>query len=366
MKNMRVAGVMSGTSLDGIDVAVVDLRGAGFQTKFEVVGFDSVPYPQPVREALLTVSNTTAHTGQVARLSFLLGELYADAIRGVCARAKIKTLDLVGCHGQTIFHEGAPVAFLGKKIASTFQIGESAVIAERLGVPVISNFRERDVAAGGRGAPLVPYVDYLLFRHPKRYRVAVNIGGIANLSLIPPGASPEQVVAFDTGPGNMVIDQIVEWFTGERYDGGGAIASRGVVNEGVLKDLLRDSYYRRKAPKTAGREQYGKEFVARLLATGLGFEDLVATATALTARTLSKAIPAEADDVIVAGGGVHNATLMAQISKARPSSEFGIHPDAKEAIAFAILAYESWHGRPGNLPSATGARHAVPLGKLTR
>jgi anhydro-N-acetylmuramic acid kinase len=366
MKSMRVAGVMSGTSLDGIDVAVVDLRGSGFKTKFEVVGFGGTPYPQDVREALLAVSNTTAHTGQVARLSFLLGELYADAIRAVCSEAKVQTLDLVGCHGQTIFHEGAPVKFLGKKIASTFQIGESAVIAERLGVPVISNFRERDVAAGGRGAPLVPYVDYLLFRHPKRYRVAVNIGGIANLSLIPPGAAPESIVAFDTGPGNMVIDQIVEWFTGERYDIGGAIAARGVANETVLKDLLRDPYYRRKAPKTAGREEYGKEFVARLLATGLGFEDLVATATALTARTIARAIPQDADDVIVAGGGVHNATLMAQIPKARPSSEFGIHPDAKEAIAFAILAYESWNGRPGNLPSATGARHAVTLGKLTR
>ncbi len=363
---MRVAGVMSGTSLDGIDVAIVDLRGAGFRTKFDVIGFGSVPYPQPVREALLAMSNTTAHTGDIARMSFLLGELYADAIRAVCTKAKAKDVHLVGCHGQTIFHEGAPVPYLGKKIASTMQIGEGAVVAERLGIPVISNFRERDVAAGGRGAPLVPYVDYLLFRHPKRFRVAVNIGGIANLSLIPPGSSPESVRAFDTGPGNMVIDQLMEWFTGERYDRGGAIAATGQVDEVILRDLLRDPYYRRKAPKTAGREQYGKDFVARLLATGLGFEDLVATATALTAETLARAIPKEADDVIIAGGGVHNATLMRQIPKAKSSEHFGIHPDAKEAIAFAILAYESWHGRPGNLPSATGARRAVVLGKATQ
>lgn len=359
---MRVAGVMSGTSLDGIDVAIVDFTGR----RREVVGFRSRPYAPDVRERILAVSNRTAHTGAVSALNFELGGLYADAIVSACrsARVKVGTLDLVGCHGQTIYHASG---------AHTLQIGEAAVIAERLRVPVVSDFRPRDIAAGGKGAPLVPLVDYLLFRHPSRTRVAVNIGGIANVTIIPAGAKPGDVVAFDTGPGNMVIDALVKEYTRGRklYDRGGRIAARGQADARLVARLMRDPYYAAPPPKTAGREQYGREFVRRLRRTGHTLVDLIATATMLTAAAISRAIPG-APDVIVSGGGAHNRTLMGELEDGFPgslvttSAACGVDPDAKEAIAFAILARETWQGRPGNLPSATGARRPVVLGKITR
>ena len=220
---MRVAGIMSGTSLDGIDVAVVDITGR----RFETVAFDTVPYTAAVRRAILSVSNTSTHTATISRLNFLLGELYADAVKALCRKKRVPlaSIHLIGCHGQTIFHEGTPQ--WGRSTtcpASTMQIGEASVIAERTGIPVVSDFRTRDMAAGGKGAPLVPYVDYLLFRDPRRGRVALNIGGIANLTAIPPAARPEDVIAFDTGPGNMVIDALA---SPRRFDRDGRLASRG-------------------------------------------------------------------------------------------------------------------------------------------
>ncbi|MGD0202055.1 MAG: anhydro-N-acetylmuramic acid kinase [Bryobacteraceae bacterium] len=376
---MRVAGVMSGTSLDGIDVAIVDFSGP---RRFRTVAFRTTPYPEPVRQALLGISNTSAQTGEVARLHFLLGELYAAAVRRTCQRAgvKLSSVELVGCHGQTVFHEGARIKFLGHRISSTLQIGEAAVVAERLGIPVISDFRQRDIAAGGRGAPLVPYVDYLLFRHPRRGRVALNIGGIANVTAIPPGAAPERVIAFDAGPGNMVIDTLVGLHTRGRrnYDQGGRIARRGRVSDPLLAGLLDDDYYLEAPPKSAGREQYGKEYAGCLLATGIPLPDLIATATVLTAASVVESIERfvrpkmRVDDLIVSGGGVHNPQIMGYLAALLPdvaiatSSEFGIDVDAKEAIAFAVLAYQTWRHRPSSLPSATGARHSVVLGKITR
>jgi anhydro-N-acetylmuramic acid kinase len=354
---------MSGTSLDGIDVAIVDLRGQGIET----VGGCSVAYPKKLRETLLAISNCVTHTAAIARMNFLLAELYASAFFGGCEALKIapETVELIGCHGQTIYHDEV----------CTLQIGDGSVLAERTGVPVVSDFRPRDMAAGGRGAPLVPFVDYRLFRNAKRGRVAVNIGGIANLTYIPAGAKPEQVAAFDTGPGNMVIDQLVSHFTKERrsYDRGGKMAAKGQVDPGLLAELLSAPYYKEKPPKTAGREQYGTEFVAALLACKLKPEDLVATATALTAAAIAEGIYRfeGVDDVIVSGGGVHNETLMRYLRAELPemsvasSAEYGIDPDAKEAIAFAILAHETWRGRPSNLPSATGARGPVILGKIS-
>src|SRR4051812_40456875 len=230
---MRVAGVMSGTSLDGIDVAIVEIRGK----RVETIGFTSTPYAPAVREAILAVSNTDTHTRAISRLNYQLGELYAKAVLRTMRR--YGKVELIGCHGQTIFHEGR---------SNTMQIGEAAVIAERTGVPVISNFRARDIAAGGQGAPLVPYVDYLLFRHLKRARIALNIGGIANITFIPAGAAPEEVVAFDTGPGNMAIDALVKEYSKGKlnYDRGGKIAESGRVNRDLLDELLKDSYYRRR------------------------------------------------------------------------------------------------------------------------
>ena len=348
---MRVAGVMSGTSLDGIDVAIVEIHGRRVST----VGFQSTPYSAEVRRAILAVSNTTTTTREISRLNFRLGELYARAVLRACRR--YGPVELIGCHGQTIYHEGG---------VSTLQIGEAAVIAERTGVPVVSDFRPRDIAAGGQGAPLVPFVDCLLFGGSRRTRIALNIGGIANITVIPAG------IAFDTGPGNMVIDALVREHTGGRqnFDRGGRIAARGRVHRALLDQLLADPYYRRKPPKSAGREQYGTEFVARLIGTGLPLPDLIATATVLTAATIALAVaPFAAGELIVSGGGAHNPQIVAHLAAFLPqtalatSADYGIDVDAKEAIAFAVLAYQTWRHRPSNLPSATGARHPVILGK---
>jgi anhydro-N-acetylmuramic acid kinase len=334
-----------------------------------------------VRQALLSVSNADTHTSTIARLNFLLGELYAEAVIRTCERKRIalESIALIGCHGQTIFHEGAPVSFLRRPIASTLQIGEAAVIAERTGIPVISDFRTRDIAAGGRGAPLVPSVDWRLFRHPRRGRVALNIGGIANITALPPNVKLRDVMAFDTGPGNMVMDALVERLTKgrSRYDRNGWIAHSAHVNRPLLDELLASRYYRLKPPKSAGREEYGAAFVERLVATGLPLPDLIATATALTAATVAEGIarfvrPSMAvDELIVSGGGAHNPEIRKHLLAFLPgvsictSADFGIDVDAKEAIAFAILAFQTWRRRPSNVPSATGARRAVLLGKVT-
>ncbi len=373
---------MSGTSLDGIDVAIIDIAGSGFKAKINVLTSHSVPYPKKIREALLAVSNANTLTGDISRLNFLLGELYAEALEETAERADIPldSIKLIGCHGQTIFHEGQGAQYLGKKVASTFQIGESSVISERTGIDVISNFRERDMAAGGKGAPLVPYLDYMLIRHRGRGRVAVNIGGIANLTAIPPNTNTDRVIAFDTGPGNMVIDQLVTRITsgGLSYDRDGVMAATGEIDPKLLAKLLRDKYFRAKPPKTAGREQYGSEFVSKLLDTELSSEDLVATATALTAESIALSLrnfvlpEMRVDEVFVSGGGTHNPTLMRMLSKAlgeipvKDTTEVGLDVDSKEAIAFAVMAYETAHARPSNIPMATGAKRHVILGKMTQ
>jgi anhydro-N-acetylmuramic acid kinase len=362
---MRVCGVMSGTSLDGIDVAIVDIaRG-----RIQPVTFRTTPYPNAVREAILGVANV----GTISRLHVLLGELYAEAIQETCRRGRVplRSVRLCGMHGQTIFHEGTPVRFLNRRIASTFQIGDPAVVAERTGIRTISNFRERDIAAGGKGAPLVPYVDYMLFRDTRTARVALNIGGIANITVIPARAKPEQVIAFDTGPGNMVIDVLA---SPARYDRDGRIARSATVNQRLLETLLLDPYFKLSPPKTTGREQFGQSFVAKLQATGITLHDLIATATELTARSIALAIHKHAPvgaDVIASGGGIHNRHLMARLAALLPgfhlitSAAFGIDPGAKEAIAFAVLAHEFAARKPANLPSATGARRPVLLGRET-
>jgi anhydro-N-acetylmuramic acid kinase len=358
---MRVAGVMSGTSLDGIDVAIVDARGS----RVETIGFTSTPYTASTREAILAVSNTGTHTAAISRLNYQLAELYAKAVQR--AVRKYGPVKLIGCHGQTVFHEGR---------SNTLQLGEPAILAERTGVTVVSNFRARDIAAGGQGAPLVPFVDYLLFRHPRRTRVALNIGGIANISVLRAGAGPDALLAFDTGPGNMVIDALVrEYSKGKStYDRGGRIAASGRVNGELLDRLLQDRYYRQRPPKSAGREQYGSEFIERLQSTGTPLPDLIATATVLTAATIALAVrqtAPDAEEVIASGGGVHNPHIMRQLAGLLPgvaiatTTDYGVNADAKEAVAFAILAYETLRGRPSNLPAATGADHAVVLGSIT-
>src|ERR1035437_1174663 len=351
---MRIAGVMSGTSLDGIDMAIVEIRGL----RVETIGFLCTPYSEAVRSAIFGVDRPKG----LSYLNFQLGETYASAV--LRAVRRYGPVELIGCHGQSIYHEGG---------VHTLQIGEAAVVAERTGVPVVSNFRARDIAAGGQGAPLVPYLDYLLFRHPKRARIALNVGGIANITVIPAGAAPGDVVAFDTGPGNMAIDALAREM-GLPCDRGGKIAASGRVDRALLDDLLAEPYYRRPPPKSAGREQYGAEFVARLKRSGLPMPDLIATATVLTAATIAMGMGMHRrcpTDLIVSGGGVHNPQIMAHLAGFLPgiaistSTDHGIDADAKDAIAFAVLAYQTWRKRPSNLPSATGASHAVVLGDIT-
>jgi anhydro-N-acetylmuramic acid kinase len=360
---MRVAGLMSGTSLDGIDVAVVDIDRGRIP---RVVAHKTFPYPAEVRRRLLAVSNAEAHTAEISRLHFLLPELYADAVKHCGVQQG--SIELIGCHGQTVYHESG---------ANTLQLGDGSVLAERTGIPVVSDFRPRDIAAGGRGAPLVPFVDYLLFRSSRAGRVALNIGGIANVTVIPAAAKPSQVMAFDTGPGNMVIDALVRRHTGGRrsYDRNGTLAARGHVREGLLDRILAGDFYRLKPPKSAGREQYGHEFVEELIATHLSFPDLIATATALTPAAIALGLDRFArcpiEEIVVSGGGAHNRTMMAYLAaflpglRVRTTEEFGIDIDAKEAVAFAVLAHETWRRRPSNLPSATGASRAVVLGKIS-
>jgi anhydro-N-acetylmuramic acid kinase len=322
-----------------------------------------------------------ASVPDLARLNFLLAELYADAVLSTQRKFRVKA-ELVGCHGQTLYHQGEAELFLGRRVAVTWQTGEGAVIARRVGVPVVSDFRPADMAAGGKGAPLVPFLDYLLYRDAHIGRIVQNIGGIANLTAIPASARPEKVVAFDTGPGNMVIDAVTERLFGKSYDRDGRIAATGRVLEGVVTELLRESFFRKKPPKTAGREEFGREFVPTFLRLcgRAAKTDVVATATSLTARSIGDAVrrfvvkrSGSFREIVVSGGGTNNPTLLAMLANElsplglslRLSDEFGLPSAAKEAAAFALLAYETWHGRPSNVPSATGAKQAAILGKIS-
>jgi anhydro-N-acetylmuramic acid kinase len=388
---MIIAGVMSGTSADGINVALVKVSARGQECpRHTLLAHEEYPFPAAVRRTILAMMNAElARVADLARLNFLLGELYAEAVAKTAHQHRVK-LDLVGCHGQTLYHQGVAERFLGRKLAATWQTGEGAVIAARLGVPVVSDFRPADMAAGGKGAPLVPFVDYLLYgdRHPNRgvNRIAQNIGGIANLTAIPAGASLSRVLGFDTGPGNMVIDAVMAELFGKRYDRDGRVATSGRVLDGVIARLLRAPFFRQKPPRTAGREEFGREYVSRFLqiCRAASNSDVVATATALTARSIADAIQrfvllrfgasrTGGHEMIVSGGGAKNPTLMAMLrNEVAPlgielhfSDEFGLPADAKEAVAFALLAHETWHRRPSNVPSATGAKRAAILGKIS-
>ena len=381
--SMMIAGVMSGTSVDGINVALVRLAERGQECpRYTLLGHEEYSFPAPVRRAILGMMNAElARVADLARLNFLLGELYAEAVATTARKHRVK-LDLVGCHGQTLYHQGVAERFLGRKLAVTWQTGEGAVIAARLGVPVVSDFRPADLAAGGKGAPLVPFLDYLLYRDRRVGRIAQNIGGIANLTAIAAGASLRQVVAFDTGPGNMVMDAVMEELFGKRFDRDGKVAASGRVLDGVIARLLRAHFFRQKPPRTAGREEFGREYAGRFLqlCRSASKPDVVATATALTARSIADAVQrfvmprfgAERRDreMIVSGGGAKNPTLMAMLRAEiaplgiglRFSDEFGL---PAEAVAFALLAHETWHRRPSNVPSATGAKRAAILGKIS-
>jgi len=397
-KPMVVAGVMSGTSADGINVALVKFdgsrnllsaretgTGARPPHALSLIGQAEYSYPPKVRNAVLSAMNASrASVADLSRLNFLLGELYAEAV--LETQRKFRTeVNLVGCHGQTLYHQGDAKVFLGRRVATTWQTGEGSIIAARLGVPVVSDFRPADMAAGGKGSPLVPFLDYLWFRDHNIGRIVQNIGGIANLTAIPAGARAERVFAFDTGPGNMVIDAVMQKLFGKTFDADGKHAASGTPNEPMLQRLLSRRFFRAKPPKTAGREEFGREFVAQFLQLcgRARKQDVVATATVLTARSISDAvqryvIPAAKRrtsfrELIISGGGARNATLVAMLAEqlapfgivVRFSDEFGLPSEAKEAVAFAVLAYETWNRRPSNVPSATGATRPAVLGKIS-
>ncbi len=377
---------MSGTSADGMDVALVQISGAPPRLAAKLEHFLTLPFPPRVRAALLRLAEGLPSTpGEVSQLNFLLGELLACAALAACRRFGVspRQIALIGSHGHTVYHQGQPSAFLGRGgVASTLQIGEPAVIAARTGIPTVADFRPADMAAGGLGAPLVPFVDYWLYRDPRRGRAALNLGGIANVTVIPAGARAEQVLAFDIGPGNMVMDALVRQFSRGRQamDRDARMARGGRLLPRLLEEFLDDAYFRRRPPKTAGREQFGEAYCRRLIAWGRRHKarpaDLVRTATVLTALAVVDAfhrfiLPrTKVHELIVSGGGAHNPLLMAQIAAALPgvritgSADFGVPEDAKEAFAFAILAHESFHRRPANLPGATGAAKAAILGKV--
>lgn len=385
MKIPRLAvGLMSGTSLDGVDAALVRVVRSEQGCSVQLKHFITNPYPEEVRRTLLRIaSGQPVAAGFISHLGFLLGRLYAEAVKDVCRAAGVPLdrLDLIGSHGQTIFHQSDPGDFCGRPVASTLQIGEAAVLVEETGVTTVSDFRPSDMAAGGTGAPLIPLVDYLLFRDPQRGRVLLNLGGIANLTLLPPACGIDQIRAFDSGPGNMVIDALVRRLEADSpgFDAGGRLALSGRPLPALLDSLLADPYFHRAPPKSAGREQFGGAFVERMLAAAgsSGVPDLVCTAAELTARTVSDAVLGFTnashpwDRVLVSGGGVHNAYLMRRLQellpnlKVGPTDALGIPADAKEAIGFAVLANETIELAAGNVPSATGARHPAILGKVT-
>jgi anhydro-N-acetylmuramic acid kinase len=372
---------MSGTSADGIDVALVRFSGR----KASLENFAAFPFPAGLQKDILRLAEgRPVTTGAISQLNFRLGEMFGGAALAACRRFRVSPahIEVIGSHGQTVFHQGTASSSHGGGVASTLQIGEPSVIAARTGITTVGDFRPADMAAGGQGAPLVPFVDYLLYRHSRTGRVALNIGGIANLTAIPAGARLGDVFAFDTGPGNMVIDALVRHFTGgrKRFDRNAAMAAQGSLLPGLLQSLLRDKYFSRVPPKTAGREQYGESYVRALLshpqARRARPEDVIRTATILTALSILDAFhhfvapKAKIMELIVSGGGAHNPLLMAQLEsgldgvRVREAGELGVPADAKEAFAFAVLAHETIHKRPANVPGATGAESAVVLGKV--
>lgn len=373
---------MSGTSADGIDAVVAEIAGGGRQLRAHVVAQVHQPFSPVMRQRILRLC-LHGTVAEICEMNFVLGEQFARAALAVIRRAKRKPGDIagIGSHGQTIHH--LPNA----RMPSTLQIGEAAVIAERTGITTVADFRVRDMAAGGEGAPLVPYADWALFTDQSKPRIVQNIGGIGNLTFLPPSAELHEVIAFDTGPGNMVMDALMTTLTQgkQTFDRDGRWAARGSVSEALLAELMRHPFLRRRPPKTTGREEFGEVFVQRMLASArrlrLRLEDMVATATAFTAESIANAYRRfvfpkltaggrGALQIILGGGGAKNPTLRRMLAARIGAGEllthedFGIANAAKEALAFAILAHETLLGRPGNVPNATGARRAVVLGKI--
>ena len=372
---------MSGTSADGIDAAITDFSPRGKPT---VAAFGTYPYSPAVRRRVLDISQArNVSLDELVRLDFLVGELFAEAVIAIAAEAKIDLsgIDLIGSHGQTVRHLPEPAKFCGRRVSGTMQIGQAAVIAQCTGITTVSDFRPRDIAAGGCGAPLVPLTDWMLFGSSPKNRAVQNIGGIANVTWLGAKSGPEAILAFDTGPGNMIIDHLVSDISDgrKRFDRDGRIAAGGTVQRKTLSRLMRNAYFRRTPPKTTGRELFGREFSKKLMhrarSDGLSDADIVATATAFTAASIADAcdrhLPDRPDEMILCGGGARNPVLVAMLKERLVGTEvvaidkFGIDADAKEAVSFAMLARLTLRNESGNAPSATGAAGPVILGNIT-
>jgi anhydro-N-acetylmuramic acid kinase len=417
-KPLLVLGLMSGTSADGIDIALTKISGAPPNLNAKLLKHTSVDFPARVRKEILRIAEQTpVPVGDLSQMNFRLGEIYADAALTACKRFRIapKKIAILGNHGQTIFHQGPPVKYLGRPTASTLQIGDGSVIAAHTGITTVSDFRPADIALGGQGAPLVPYADYLLYRHPNLGRVSLNLGGIANITVLPAACKPSQVFAFDTGPANILIDALIQHFTRgrQRFDKDAKLAQSGRAAPALVDELMHDPYLTQKPPKSTGREYYGNAYVKNLLAAGRHHHvrpaDLVRAVTVFTALSVIDALNRfvlpnhKIDQLIVSGGGAKNPLIMAQLEAALsphvgaqlhpegsarrnaapqarkiapvqrssgsiqiiPSDDLGVPTAAKEAFAFALMAYETFHQRASNLPSATGARGPAILGKIS-
>ena len=409
--SLLILGLMSGTSADGIEAALVRVSGAPPNLNSKLLNHTSLPIPPPIRKKILQIAEGTPFpAAEISQLNFRLGHLFAEAALSACKKFHLspKRLDLIASHGQTIFHQGQPVPFLGKPTSSTLQIADGSLIANLTGVTTISDFRPADMAAGGQGAPLVPFADYLLYRHEKIGRVSLNLGGIANVTVIPARAKPQDVFAFDTGPANILLDALVSHFTRgrQRFDENAALARRGHLNNALIYRLMKDPYLKLSPPKSTGREHFGARYVKDLLSFARKHEirpaELLYTVTYFTAESVVDALRRfvfpkhKISQLIVSGGGAHNPLLMSQLNallqltapakpsslrqprvakptrhfpnhpiEVIPSTHFGIPESAKEAYAFALLAHETFHHRPSNLPSATGATRPAILGKIS-
>jgi anhydro-N-acetylmuramic acid kinase len=377
-------GLMSGTCCDGVDAALVALEGTGRGVKVSELAFVSVPYKKDFRERLLALARgNEGGSEELCLMNFRLGQLFVDAARQVCKKAKVPvaSIDLIGSHGHTFYHIPEAQEYFGKSVSATLQLGEASLLSEAFGCPVVSDFRVRDMAAGGQGAPLVPYTEYLLYASDTQTVALQNLGGIGNLTVIPKNALPEQILAFDTGPGNMVVDELVFRYSSgkETYDNNGELGRKGKVSESLVQWMLEnDGYLSRFPPKTTGREHYGKPFVDYIeekgASLGLSPLDMIASATYYTAFCISYSLshfcPVAVDRLTVGGGGSHNSFLMDELQKLLPKMEvntqedLGFNSDSKEAVAFALLANEAVAGRENTLIGATGASHRVVMGKI--
>lgn len=376
-KQLRVAGLMSGTSGDGVDVAIVEID----DQSQKLLGFGTVPYPVSLRKALFNLFEPdTSHVDDICHYNFVFGHFFAKALDSICSKTLIplNSIDLIGSHGQTIYHNPSGRRYAGHCVRSTLQIGEPSIIAQQTGITTIADFRPRDIACGGQGAPLVPFADSVLFSHHSLNRAIQNIGGIANVTFLPANSGVEKIIAFDTGPGNMIIDGLMTLLKNKKYDNYGSLAAKGQVCQTTLNRLLKHAYLRKSPPKTCGREEFGLQFCRSLydsaIADKISPADCIATATAFTAVTIAKAyrrfLPTMPDEIILCGGGARNRTLVKMLQaecgsiKIMTTDDLGIDLDAKEAMSFAILAWATIKGLANNVPGATGATQTTILGKI--